>query len=171
MDKIERLLAEQEITRQLTNYCRAMDRCDEDLGKSVFHPGAQLDYCGKFKGSGEEFVTRSTMIHQQFISHLHRVSNITIEIFGNTAGSESYADAQFRSVEGEQYFDSSVRGRYLDRWEKRDERWAITHREFIVTMSSKRPINDIPYDTGGRRDHQDPSYGVLRDPAVPVEAG
>jgi hypothetical protein len=50
------LLAKQAITEQIYRYCRAMDRIDSDLGRSVWHSDGRA-YCGPiFRAMGHEFV-------------------------------------------------------------------------------------------------------------------
>jgi len=152
---------ERQIERQLANYCRAMDRCDAELGRSVFFTDATVDYGAMFQGTGHGFVDFSMTVHPQFDAHLHRISNTIIEIDGQAAVSETYVDAQFRMTENGQAFDVYTRGRYLDRWEKRDGAWAITHRHYVNAMAGKRPIDEIPFGIEGTRDRTDPSYALF----------
>src|SRR5690242_14642385 len=61
---IDELLAKQEITEAIFKYCRSMDRCDHELGKSVFHPDARVDYGAQmYQGSGYGFVDMALSGH------------------------------------------------------------------------------------------------------------
>ena len=53
-DALQRLLDEQAIRRLLVDYCRGVDRGDEALVASVYHPDATDDH-GRFKGTGLDF--------------------------------------------------------------------------------------------------------------------
>ena len=53
---------------------------------------------------------------------------------------------------------STPRGRYVDQWSYRDDRWAIDHRNYItdhsVTLSNSDPA---PHDPRSIRGPEDPS--------------
>jgi ketosteroid isomerase-like protein len=155
-------LDEREITRQLNNYCRAMDRCDIDLGCAVFHPDAEADYGEIFQGTGHGFVAFAIGTHAYLETHLHRISNISIAVEGDVAGSETYVDVcSYRRRDGAPV-EYNVRGRYIDRWERRDGHWAISRRRYVHAMDASRPVNGALYANAGRRDRSDPSYGTLQ---------
>lgn len=158
--------SERAIERQLKNYCRSMDRCELELGRQVFFADAQVDYGAMFKGSGHAFVEFAMTAHLQFDSHLHRITNALIDVNGDTAISETYVEAQFRATENGAKFDIYTRGRYLDRWERREGVWAIAHRHYVNAMAGKRPIHDIPFGVEGTRDTSDPSYELFARPAA-----
>jgi len=163
-DELELLLAEREITRRLTEYCRAMDRCDYELGKSVFHPGTYVDYGESYRGSADGFVDWGLGAHRYLDHHLHRISNITIEVAGDEAGSETYVEAVFRMTRDGKPMEMRSAGRYVDRWRRIDGRWAISARTYLHTTDSLRALDDAPKPiTGTRYDHDDPSYAALAD--------
>lgn len=157
-ENIEELLAERAITRQLHNYARAMDRCDEALGRGVFHSDSVVDYGTMFQGSGYGFVDFTTEAHKVMSTHVHRISNILIEVEGDRAGSEAYVEARLRLPQAEGYVDLINLGRYIDKWEKRDGRWRILRRRYLHEMDAKQVVEKADYDCAGHRDHTDPSY-------------
>ena len=160
-EKLERLLDERAIERQLHNYCRAMDRCDLALGKAVFHPDTQVDYGAMYQGSAEGFVEFTIRSHASARNHLHRISNIIVEVDGERAGSETYVDGRFRFEADGQLVALYTRGRYVDRWERRDGRWAISHRTYVHEMDGQSEAGDERYVFTGRRDPSDASYDAL----------
>jgi SnoaL-like protein len=164
-ETLNRLLAESEIRKQLTNYCRSMDRCDMALGKAVFHPGTQVDYGTMYQGSAEGFVENTLRQHESARNHLHRISNITIEVNGDRAGSETYVDGRFRFEWEGKLIALYTRGRYIDRWEKRDGRWAISHRTYVHEMDGQSEAGDERYAFAGKRDPSDVSYAALGETA------
>ena len=160
---METLLAKQAITEVLNRYCRAMDRMDDDLGRSVFWPDAVADYGDIFQGTGHGFIDFVHKSHEAMLAHAHRVSNILIEVDGGAATSECYVQASFAlpTPEGGQK-PARANGRYLDRWSRRGGRWALAHRRYVhdwdegfVDGASLQPVT-------GRRDPADVSYGYLR---------
>lgn len=155
-------LDERAIHTQLNNYCRAMDRCDVELGCAVFHDDAVLDYGAIFRGAPRDFVTQTLRAHFSLETHLHRISNITIAVNGDRAGSEAYVDAIFRGAAEGRAFEIRSCGRYIDRWEKRDGRWAISKRQYVHAIDSVGPaLEKQRFESAGARDLSDPSYTVL----------
>jgi hypothetical protein len=55
-----------------------------------------------------------------------------------------------------------VRARYIDSWEKRDGRWAITRRELAYDHDEVREVTGIRGTQHSTRDTSDPSYAVLK---------
>ena len=61
------------------------------------------------------------------------MTNILIAVEGDTAVSETYMTASLRAQPTENSASTSVvRGRYADRWSKRNGRWAIDHRLYTL---------------------------------------
>ncbi len=160
-EALARLIDEREIVRQLHNYCRAADRCDLPLGLAVFHADAKVDYGAMFQGSAHDAIRYIIGSHAYLRNHLHRISNIMVEVEGNRAGSETYVDARFRLTQEGAEIEMFTRGRYIDRWEKRDGRWAIAQRTYLHEMDGRRPAGEEAYAVAGIRDESDPSYAAL----------
>jgi SnoaL-like domain len=171
-ERLAALLDEQDIRNQLCNYCRSMDRCDKLLGRACFHPDAEADYGEAFQGSGYDFVDFAVDSHLAHLdSHLHRILNILVSVDGDRAGSESYVDAKFRSRHDGQTIERTTCGRYVDEWEKRDDRWAIARRRYLHEMDEVRPVPvQQQFAVGGSRDLSDVSYAVLGAAPAGAEA-
>jgi hypothetical protein len=155
---LEDLLAEREIRRALVDYCRAIDRFDRKLGQRVWHPGATVDYRGIFEGTAEAFMEWIWETHTAYESHSHQITNLTVELHGERAVSEAYVTVRLRLASRPADVVSSAR--YLDRWSRRDGRWAIEHRVFVRDVYSVYDAADAKPATSSR-DPDDPSYGVL----------
>ena len=156
------LLAKQEITERLNDYCRAMDRIDDALGYTVFHSDAQADYGKIFKGTGHGFIDWVHQAHAGMIATNHKISNVSIRVDGDSAASETYVTMHgLTNGEGDGLVQMSSIGRYLDRWEKRDGAWRISRRRYVNTMDEARPVGPLMYPTEGARDLSDPSYDLL----------
>ena len=149
------------IADKLYEYARAMDRMDDELGYGVFHPEAMADYGEMFQGSGHEFIDFARQAHQGMLAHQHAISNISIRIDGDNAGSESYVTVTFRMQDADGKLQGMrVHGRYIDRWQRRDGQWRISDRRYIQEMDDSWPV-DSQYGASGSRDRSDPGYEVL----------
>jgi len=80
-----------EITDLLTRYARAVDRRDWDLYRTVFTPGARIDYtsAGGIEAGVHEMCDWLKSALSMFESTQHMVSNVDISIGGDTAEVEA----------------------------------------------------------------------------------
>lgn len=152
----------QAITDQLYRYCRAMDRIDHQLGYSIWHEDGTADYGHNFQGTGRGFVDHVCLQHSHLLMHSHQLSNIIIELDGDQAGSESYVTATLRMRRDDKLLQMSVLNRYVDRWSRRDGRWALDHRIAVIDMDEIREVTPMRDHDQGTRDRGDPSYSVLK---------
>lgn len=156
---IDELIARAEIHDVLMTYCRAVDRGDIDLLRSVYHPGA-LDRHGSFDGTGEEFAPY--IVEKMDAAELtgqHLITNISYLFDSPThARVESYFLA-FQPYQADTTTNrlGFIGGRYLDRFERRESGWRIADR--LVLMDWSRAHLDgaawpgmINYPTGARRE-------------------
>jgi hypothetical protein len=163
---METLLAKQAITEVLYRYCRGLDRMDRALAMSVWHEGSTLDYGPIFRGSGAEFVDWVWVAHEALAAHSHQITNILIDVNGESATSEAYVTVALRTKpDGGSIMDIVDRGRYLDRWSRRHGVWAIDYRTFVEDFQAVYPVplneaTDGSQSTG-RRAADDPSYNVF----------
>ena len=151
----------QAITRQIYNYCRSVDRLDVPLGHGVFHADAIADF-PTFKGTGRGWIDFICVEHLNFLHHSHQVTNIVIDVDGDSAGSEAYVIANLRQMDGGRLINRMFSARYIDQWSKRDGRWAIDRRDCVVDFSEVREVTALGHDERSARDADDPSYGVLK---------
>ena len=161
MDELGGLVAKQAITEVLYRYCRSLDRFDREMALACWHPGGTADYGPDIhQGTGESFVEWVWQIHEElFGAHSHQITNILIEVDGTTAVSEAYVTVAMRMRDGQDVID---RGRYLDRWEERDGRWAITARRFVSDLSgASTAAAPIPLTGPATRDRSDPSWALF----------
>jgi hypothetical protein len=155
----------QAITDQIYRYCRAMDRIDHELGYSIWHEDGTADY-GKdvFQGSGRAFIDHVCIQHGHLLTHSHQVTNVIIELDDDRAGSEAYVTATLRMERNGTLLQMVVLSRYIDRWSKRNGRWAIDHRVTVMDMDEIRAVTPMKQHDRGSRDRNDPSYAVLNVP-------
>jgi SnoaL-like domain len=150
------------ITDQIYRYCRAMDRMDHELGYSIWHDDGTADYGDAYQGLGRGFIDHVCKQHAGLIMHAHQMSNIIIEIDGAKAGSESYVTATLRMMRDGRLMQMMVWSRYVDRWSKREGRWALDHRIAIMDMDEIRDVIPMKDHQRASRDRSDPSYSVLK---------
>jgi hypothetical protein len=160
--ELRALLDERAIREVLVRYCRGVDRCDEALLRSVYHPDA-TDEHGPFRGSGDEFASFVvTTLRQHFDATMHVVGNVAIELDGDAAGVESGVVAYHAGeAPGGGRHLVTVGGRYLDRFERRDGEWKIARRVVVIDWSVVQPVErTFPSDgyRAGGRWPDDPSY-------------
>ena len=165
MDEVAiRRLADKDAIRDvLYTYCRALDRMDRTLASTVWHPGATAHYDGIYEGTGEGFLDWVWKSHAAMERHSHQITNTLIRVDGDRAVSEAYvtvvlwtlpyADGRQRELVG--------RGRYIDRFERRDGVWAIAHRLHLLDHSSHFALGRADVSEGSRRDEKDGSYSML----------
>jgi SnoaL-like domain len=142
-EELERTVAEladrQAISDCLMTYSRGIDRLDRELLMSVYHEDA-IDDHGVFVGNREEFADWAIAMHTAtHLSHQHCIFNFTCDLDGDVAHTETYYMFVGMNRTGTPMAMSG--GRYIDRLEKRDGRWAIAAR---VCVRDWAPLEKIP---------------------------
>lgn len=161
---VQDLYARESIRQKLYQYCRSVDRADADLGYAVFAEDSDCDYSPDFRGTGKDLIDWVVESAEGSVSHSsHQLTNITIQVDGDKAGSEAYCRVCMSTPVDESnysWFEGSVR--YSDTWEERDGDWVIVTRvtTWDCGMSIPYEINMEPVNTS--RDKNDPSYQVLK---------
>src|SRR4051812_30932505 len=129
---VETLLAKKAITEGLYRYCRAFDRMDLEMARTVWHADGTCNYSNRAGVPDMKAVDYSgpSWAHRAKLrNHSHQVTNILIEVAGDKAVSEACFTASLQAEpENGMILDNLYRGRYLDRWSRRDGVWAIDHR-------------------------------------------
>src|SRR4051812_9487880 len=160
---LRELLDRQAILDCVHRYCRGVDRFDREMVLSVYHPDA-IDHHGVFVGHPEAFVDWAFAYHKQYQeAHHHYVSNHTCELDGDSAHAETYWTFSGINKEGP---PSIHFGRYIDRFERRNGRWAIAMRVCVSEWHAAMVELPMPAEylaqllSGGNstRDRTDVSY-------------
>lgn len=185
---LQDLLDRQEIETQLKLYCRAIDRLDVDLLRSLYWPEGTDDH-GSFTGNAREFADFiMSDLRKRVIDGMHAIMHSVIELHGRFATAESYywayqlAPGGVEAVTeffGERYaaqyaaqidepHDFFCGGRYIDLFEKRDDAWKILKRKITNEWNTVRPSDRISdqgaiahYKLPGMRDRTDWVYANL----------
>lgn len=162
---------EEQIRELLYRYARGVDRRDWDLVRSCYQADA-TDWHGQYRGGVDGLVAQMRERHARIDSSMHFISNVLIEVCGDTATSEAYCQAYLRSPGAPgRATTRTVRCRYLDRLERRDDAvWRIAER--VVTYESiTTSVETFEPEPGMqvmRRDADDPLWALLdRGPSGP----
>lgn len=132
--RLEELQSRQEIEALLGHYSRAIDWLDRELLERVFFDDAEVDY-GFFKGTGKEFKPFLFDLERSFGRRLHVASQIEIAMNGRNAAeveSRSLTIGAPDETPGESATLAMFHGLYLDRVERRDGRWGIARRSYVL---------------------------------------
>jgi len=131
---VQRLLDLEEIRAATLRYTRGVDRHDDELTASAYHSDARDDH-GAYIGPVDGFIRHANTVHELWWdTHQHYVTNQTIDLDGDSAHAETYFLAALRRKTGA---IDLVGGRYLDRLERRDGRWAIADRACLVEWNGE----------------------------------
>ena len=178
--KIRELIDKQDITEVVITYARALDRFDESLLRSVFHPDSKHahGFIGPSSdpsqpsspGAPGDFVAYAYDVLRTHTRTHHQLGNILIELSGDDAYVETYFTAYHRMralgdpQAAENAYDTEmdffVGGRYIDRFQKRDGVWKISHRTGLTDwMRTEQPSSQgffgIPEQLQGQRGAED----------------
>ena len=180
-DRLEELLAKQAITEVIFRYARAIDRFDETLLRSVFHPGSMHShfYEGPSSDPGlpstpdapGDFVAFALGVLSAYSRTHHQLGNTLIQMESATqANAETYFTAYHRMrprgdpLAAANAYDTEmdyfVGGRYIDRFELRDGDWKIVERTGMsdwlrLEPASSQGFSDIAAHTIGKRAPED----------------
>lgn len=173
MDRLAIVADKLECTELVARVARAIDRCDADMLRTLFHPDATDDH-GIFIGTANDFIDWVMPLLGTMKRTHHIIGQVLVEIDGDRAVGESYFVAH-HAISGE---DGDIfmiaAGRYLDRFERREGNWKISHRQTVFDWNSTVPLTDS-YDrdnpettTFGDRGQADASYAHFAGGGLPT---
>lgn len=158
---LQELSDREEIRSVLALYCRAVNRLDRELLRSLYHPDATDDHLA-VNGLVDDFIDWALGVLSAASFSMHSVGTVIIELHGDVAYAESYYESERGEpaedgVDGEYLVMSG--GRYVDRFERRDDGpWRIAKRMLMVEWI-RRDL--VPIAAGlrrGPRNRNDPAY-------------
>lgn len=166
---LDRLLSKQAIAEVLYRRARAGDRGDAELAHTCYHPGATERH-GLFDGTAAEFIDVVSFTKPKpgspIKGMMHLITNVLCDFDSDDAAFvESYHVAYCQMTDGT---DATIGGRYFDKFERRDGKWAIVHRDVIFDWSRVEPETEKFWDRHpakpflfGHRGENDPLYGYV----------
>src|SRR5882757_10067105 len=163
-DLLQEMLDEFQLRKLVNAYCRAVDRGDFATLRDLYHHDAEDAHGGFSTGSADDFLKTLAAARPYIRSMQHNITTVNFAIEGNVAEGEVYTIATHTFGAGERDVEVVVGGRYLDKYEKRDDRWKLIARTIVTDWAH---VNDpslvdlshpITRDTLiGKPDGDDPS--------------
>lgn len=165
---LQEILDEAALNRLVHRYCRAVDRGDSALLRSLYHSGATDSHGGFSSGTAGDLVEQIAAARPYLRSMQHHITTVNFAIAGSAAEGEIYTIATHTLDAGGRDVDVTVGGRYLDKYEKRDGAWGFTERVIVTDWarvadpSSTDLRHQITSDTlKGSPGPDDPSHGFF----------
>lgn len=163
---LEHLADRAAIDDLLSLHCRGLDRQDVEAIREAYWPDAHVDY-GAYKGNAHIFAGLVVeALAGAYELTRHSLCNTLVRFTGDQALSESSVTAAHLFVGAEQ--EMLFYGRYLDKLEKRDGQWKLTHRQVVMDWSRCMPVTDERGSAAfkdmakGATGQTDPLYGFLK---------
>ena len=141
-ERLEAMLAKDEIRDVMMMYARGIDRADGPLLKSCYHPDAVEEHGSTYSGPAHAYVDGAIGRLMKMCMLAHYVCNISIELQGDTAYVESYLLMFARFAKDGQDHDTFTGGRIVDRFERRDGAWKIAHRKMAFDWNHDMPSRE-----------------------------
>ena len=132
------LAARLAIAETLALYCRGIDRCDPEQLAAAFTPDAMIDYGDGAKPIAETIPGLIAGLGSMRLTQ-HNISNTVMRIDGETAKAETNCVALHLSPAPEGEIELVVGGRYLDKLAKREGRWQIAERLYVMDWNRTAP--------------------------------
>lgn len=171
------MTARAEIVDVISLYAHALDRRRWELFDVIFHPDAEWRL-SSFSGHWRETLKGAREVFERaLLTTHHQTGNILISVDGDSAAAETYVTAYHRvradapessgmfSGTGSQY-DLVAGMRYIDRFQRRGDRWRIASRVGTSEWRHLQPAADgilssVPQNFRGRDGDADLSTPVI----------
>jgi hypothetical protein len=160
-DDLQLLADEREIRAVLARYCRGVDRCDEELIRSCYHPDS-TDNHGTYNDSGIGFgawVVKA--LREGSAATLHTLGQSIIDIDKDKAYCETHVLAYHRSERDGKTILDTFGGRYVDRMEKRNGEWKLADRVVVRDWDKREQVEPM-FPAGifeeGKRSREDLAF-------------
>ncbi len=167
-EKIDAMLAKQEIHDTLMRYGRGVDRADGDLLKSCYHDDAIEEHGSSYTGPAMAYIDGAIGRIAKMGTMAHYICNVSIDLDGPKAYVETYVMTFARFTKDGKPYDTFTGGRIVDRFENRGGAWKIAHRKMAFDWNHDIASSETwclglfkpgdPKMVMGRKDKDDLSY-------------
>ncbi|WP_293237447.1 nuclear transport factor 2 family protein [Mycolicibacterium sp.] len=158
------MLDEHQLRKLVHGYCRAVDRGDLDVVKSLYHRDAEDAHGAFSSGSVDDLVGQLAAARPYLRSMQHNITTVNFAISGSAAEGEIYTIATHTLDAGDRDVDVIVGGRYLDKYEKRSGTWKFSARTIVTDWAHVYDPSAVEFGhpitrntPRGRPDGDDPS--------------
>jgi hypothetical protein len=169
--RLQALLDKDAIRDLVTAYCRAADRKDQALMRSLYHPDATENHGAFFTGLAAAFIDRLPEIQAPIDILHHNITTHNIWLDGDQATGEAYVLAMHRIQRPAGPFDVLIGGRYLDRYTRVAGQWKFAHRAILADWAHVQDPSIITLNHEmvagsliGQPGPNDPSYAFFTSP-------
>lgn len=156
MNKLDELIAKDEIRELALLYSRGVDRKDGDLLRTLYTGDATDTHGDTFDGPAAAYVDflESAFPYMRYSGH--HICNHLISVEGNTGEGEIYALAWHLIPDGNKgWQEDFMCVRYIDRYRKEDDgRWRFAKRVVTYDLRSRKPA----HESNGEPLIHEPSY-------------
>ena len=132
-EALQGLLDKQALHELVLKYCRACDRRDFVLLRSLYHDDAIDDHGAMFCGSADEYLAWLPGVLANFEATVHAITNALFEVRWDEAQGELYTIAYHRT-RSPAAREITIGGRYLDRYARRAGVWKFAHRSLALAL-------------------------------------
>lgn len=142
-DDLTILASEQAIRTAMQIACRALDRLDLVLLQALWWPtGRLVDRTRGLDGNASKLNELLIDELANFAGSAHHTTLTAIDINCDQAVSETYFENTLIPYSDEEGVTANrhVRGRYLDRWSRREGRWGLDHREILLDFAWEHKV-------------------------------
>ena len=167
--KVQELLDKESIRELVNLYCRAADRHDNELMRSLYHEDAFDDHGSFFKGKAMDFIDILPDIQKSMGILHHNVTTHNIKLNGLKAQGETYIIAFHQVLTEDGNYDVLIGGRYFDEYEKGNGIWKFSSRavdaDWVYVNDPSKVNLTHPMIQGahiGSPNTKDPSYELLK---------
>lgn len=126
------------IAETLARYCRGIDRCDAQQLAAAFTPDAMIDYGDGARPVADVIPGLMAGLGAMRLTQ-HNISNTVMRLAGDTARAETNCVALHIIPGPDGEAEVIVGGRYLDRLTKREGRWLIAERLYVMDWNRTAP--------------------------------
>lgn len=145
-----------EIRDCLLRYTRGVDRLDWELAESAYHPDA-IDNRGAITANPRDYLEWSKKNIEPASWTSHNITNMTFDIDGDTAHTETYVLTLVGSPDESEVTVGGAR--YISRFERRNGEWRLIRQETAMDFRFNAKTFPLPPAAlRGRRDRSDRSY-------------
>ncbi|MFZ4687740.1 MAG: nuclear transport factor 2 family protein [Polymorphobacter sp.] len=169
--RLQTLLDKDAIRDLAIAYCRAADRKDMALMRSLYRDDATEDHGAFFTGLALDFIDRLPAIQAGIDILHHNITTHRITVTGDRGEGEVYVLAMHRVNGPNGHFDVLVGGRYLDEYVRDSTGWKFARRAIVADWAHVWDPSIIamehPMVAGsmvGVAGPEDPSYRLLARP-------
>ena len=171
LQALQAVIDKQAIEDLLHAYCNAADRRDYDKMRELYHEDAWDDHTPFFNGLAQEFIDQLPAIGAPMEILHHNITTTNISLNRDQpelAEGEVYVLAFHQIKTDTGLIDLMVGGRYLDKYEKRNDTWKFSYRTIVTDWANIQEPSQVdlqhPLLEGaklGKKDASDPLYSTL----------